>query len=191
MVCPMVQCLHELYPCVSPMFVCCSGDLVVHLLQGGRGGISGSEVVTCSHPFQYFSWNRLCINTVSSRGVCCDSTFRMMVRKIFSPIWQFVGNRLFAQLSSVSLQYRSQFAFFKLKLVRWDMGLIVMSICKLMRIGRWSEPRFLFVRQLIEVIREADDSETSGEDGLALPNSLVGESQVNNTEVGARYHILQ
>ena len=25
--------------------VVCSGDLVVHLLQGGRGGISGSEVM--------------------------------------------------------------------------------------------------------------------------------------------------
>ena len=28
----MVQCLHELSPCVSSMFVCSSGDLVVHLL---------------------------------------------------------------------------------------------------------------------------------------------------------------
>ena len=48
------------------VFIRCSGDLVVHLLQGGRGGISGSEVISCSHPFQYFRWDRLCINTVSS-----------------------------------------------------------------------------------------------------------------------------
>ena len=47
-----------------------------------------------------------------------------------------------------------------------------------MRIGRWSEPRFVFVCQLVEVIREADANETSGEDGLALPGSLVGESQL-------------
>ena len=47
-----------------------------------------------------------------------------------------------------------------------------------MRIGRWSEPRFIFVCQLVEVIREADANETSGEDGLALPGSLVGESQL-------------
>ena len=33
-----------------------------------------------------------------------------------------------------------------------------------MRIGRWSEPRFVFVCQLVEVIREADANETSGED---------------------------
>ena len=52
----------------SPMFVCCSGVLVVHQLQGGRGGISRSEVLSYSHPFQYFRWDRLCINTVSSRG---------------------------------------------------------------------------------------------------------------------------
>ena len=64
----MVQCLHELSPCVSPVFICSSDDLVVHLLQGGRGGISGSEVVSCSHPFQYFRLNWLRINTVSSRG---------------------------------------------------------------------------------------------------------------------------
>ena len=66
--------------------------------------------------------------------------------------------------------------FFKLKLAQWGMGLIVRSICKLMRIGRWSEPRF--VCQLVEVIRETDANETSGEDGLALPGSLVGESQL-------------
>ena len=43
-----------------------------------------------------------------------------------------------------------------------------------MRIGRWSELRFFFVCQLVEVIREADASVTSGEDGLAL----LGESQL-------------
>ena len=37
-----------------------------------------------------------------------------------------------------------------------------------MRIGRWFEPRFVYVCQFIEVIREADANETSGEDGLAL-----------------------
>ena len=161
------------------MFVCCSGDLSVHLLQGGRGGISGSEVVSCSHPFQYFRWHRLCINTVSSiEGICHDAAFKIMVRKIFSPFWQFVGSRLLLSLSSISLRYRSQFTFFKLKLVRWGMGLIVRSFCKLMRIGRWSEPRFVFVCQLVEVITEADANETSVEDGLAFPGSLVGESKL-------------
>ena len=49
MICPVVQCLHEQSPCVSPMFVCCSGDLVVHLLQGGgRGRNSSSDVISCS-----------------------------------------------------------------------------------------------------------------------------------------------
>ena len=58
------------------------------------------------------------------------------------------------------------------------MGSIVGSICKLMSIGRWSEPRFVFVCQLVEVIGEADANETSGEDGLALPGSLVDETQL-------------
>ena len=52
--------------------------------------------------------------------------------------------------------------------------MIVTSICKLMRIGRWSEPRFVFVCHLVEVIRETDANETSGELGLALPGNLVG-----------------
>ena len=64
----MVQCLNELSPCVSPVFICSSGNLVVHLLQGGLGGISGSDVVSCSHPFHYFCWNWFRINTVSSIG---------------------------------------------------------------------------------------------------------------------------
>ena len=93
MICPMVQCLHELSPCVSPVFICSSGDLVVHLLQGGRGEISGSEVVSCFHPFQYFRWNRC-----RPEGICRDAAFRMMVRKIFSPFWQFDGSRLLLSL---------------------------------------------------------------------------------------------
>ena len=111
-------------------------------------------------------------------GICRDAAFRMMVCKIFSPFWQFVGSRLLISLSSISLRYRSLFAFIKLKLVRWGMGLIVRSICKLMRIGGWSEPRFVFVCKLVEVIREVDANETSGEDQLALPGILVGESQL-------------
>ena len=47
-----------------------------------------------------------------------------------------------------------------------------------MMIGRWSLPRFAFVCQLVEVIREANANNTSGELGLALLGSLVGESQL-------------
>ena len=47
-----------------------------------------------------------------------------------------------------------------------------------MRIGRWSEFRFVFVCQLVEVIREADANETSGELELALSGNLVEESQL-------------
>ena len=42
------------------------------------------------------------------------------------------------------------------------------SICKLMRISRWSEPRFVFVCQLLEVITEADANETAREYGLTF-----------------------
>ena len=106
----------------------CSSDLVTHPLQGG---FSESEVISCSHPFQY-----------------------VLTRLV------------------------PQFVFFKLKLARWGIGLIVKSICKLMRIGTWSEPRFSFVCQLVEVIGEADANETSGKNGLVLLGSLVGESQL-------------
>ena len=89
-------------------------------------------------------------------GMWCDAAVRITACKIFSLFWQSVGGRLLLSLSSISLLYRSQFAFFRLMLVRCCIGVIVMSICKLMRIGRWSEPRFVFVCQLVEVIREAD-----------------------------------
>ena len=52
-------------------------------------------------------------------------------------------------------------------------------ICKLIRIGRWSEPRFVFVCQLVEVIRETDSNEISGKNGVALLGShSVDESQL-------------
>ena len=105
----------------------------------------------------------------------CDAALRMMARKIFSPFRQLVGSCLLLSLSSISLLYQFQFAFFGLMLERCCIGLIVTSIYKLMRIGRWSEPRFVFVCQLLEVIREADANETSGEHELAFPGNLVGE----------------
>ena len=63
---------------------------------------------------------------------------------------------------------------------------------QLMRIGRWSEHRFVFVCQLVEVIREADAIETSGELGLALLDYLVGESQLRipNLEPDAMLSIM-
>ena len=86
---------------------------------------------------------------------CCpDAALRMMACNIFSPFWPF-------QVDAGTMLYR----------------LIVTSICKLMRIGRWFEPKYVLFCQLVEVIREADAYETSGEFGLALPGNLVGESQ--------------
>ena len=46
-----------------------------------------------------------------------------------------------------------------------------------MRIGRWYEPSVVIVFQLVEVIREEDANETSGELGVALLGNLVGVSQ--------------
>ena len=44
-------------------------------------------------------------------GMLCDAALRMMARKIFSPSWQLVRSRLLLSLSSISLLYRSHFAF--------------------------------------------------------------------------------
>ena len=85
--------------CFPPMFFCCSGDIVVHLLHGGRGWISRSEFISCSHPFQYFC---SVLIQYSPEGICCDAAFKMMVRKIFSHFWKFVGIRLFCLVGPLS-----------------------------------------------------------------------------------------
>ena len=139
------DCLHVFLRCsfvvmAISSFICCKTGEVGYLdLRSSRVLIlsnisagTGSVLIMCR-----------------PEGICRDAAFRMMVRKIFSPFYQFVGNRLLFSLSSISSRYRSHFVFLKLKLVRWDMGLIVRSICKRMRIGRWSEPRFVFVCQLV------------------------------------------
>ena len=126
---------HEL----SPMFVCCSGDLVVHLLQGGRRSVS----------LDLLSSHALIISNISTRtgsvlSLCCpegiwgDATFRIMVHNIFLPF------------GSYHFTIALPIFFFMLKL---GIRLIVKSICKLVMISRWSEPRFVFVYQLVEVMR--------------------------------------
>ena len=112
-VCPVVQCLHELSPCVSPMFICCSGNLVVHLLQGERGGISSRALILSN----IFAGTGSVLIRCCPEGICRVVAFRMMVRKIFYSFWQFDGIRLLLSLSVISLRYWSQVAFFKLKLV--------------------------------------------------------------------------
>ena len=42
----MVPCLYKLSPLLSFMFVRYSGDFIVHLLQGGRGRVSGSTNIS-------------------------------------------------------------------------------------------------------------------------------------------------
>ena len=154
----------------------------------GRTGEVESLGISFSHLFQYLCWNRLCVESVSSRGnVVCDAALRRMARKIFSPFWQLVGSRLLLRFSSISLRYRSQFAFFKLMLEQGCIGLIVTSICKLMRIGRWSEP--WFVCKLVEVIRGADANDTSDEIGLALLGNLVGESPSSTCYLSPLYNL--
>ena len=46
-----------------------------------------------------------------------------------------------------------------------------------MRIGRWSKLRVEWVCQEHEVMREADDNETSGELGSAFGETLMGVTQ--------------
>ena len=64
-VCLMVHRLHKFFPRLSFMLVCYSGDLIFHLLQGGR--VSGSDVISYFHLFQYLYCNLLCVESVSSR----------------------------------------------------------------------------------------------------------------------------
>ena len=56
-----------------------------------------------------------------------------------------------------------------------------------MRIGRWSESRFVLVCQLVEVMREADVNETSLE--LLLFGSLVGKSQLSQRSIRCLSHM--
>ena len=95
---------------VISSFICC------------RAGDVGSLDLRLSHTLilsNIFTGTDSVLIRCRPEGICPDAVFRMMVRKIFSPFWQLDGIHLLLSLSSISLRYRSQFAFFKLKLVRW------------------------------------------------------------------------
>ena len=100
-ICLVIQRLHELSPLLSFMFVRCSGDLIVHLWQGGRGWISWSGIISCSLLFQYLCWNRLCVDSVSSRGYvvwCC------VKNNGTQDLFSFLGSQLEAVFCSACLQ---------------------------------------------------------------------------------------
>ena len=56
---------------------------------------------------------------------------------------------------------------------------MVVFICNLMRIGRWSELSVDRVCQEVEVVREDDANETSGQLGSAFGGTIVGLSQLS------------
>ena len=57
--------------------------------------------------------------------------------------------------------------------------MVVIFICNLRRIGRWSELSIDRVCQEHEVMREVGANETSGELGFAFCRTLVGLSQLS------------
>ena len=131
-ICLVIQRLHF---CLLCSFVV----LVISSFISGRAGEVGSRALNFSNISVATS---SVLIRCSPEGMWCDAALRIMARTIFS---SFLAVRL--SLSSISLLYRSQSALFRLMLVRCCIGVIVTSICKLMRIGRWSEPRFVFVCQ--------------------------------------------
>ena len=78
-----VLCLHELSPCFSLMFVCCSGDLVIHLLC--RAGEVGSLDLRSSRGLIHY-YNSAGTGSVLLNGVV-QRVYVVMVRKIFSPFF--------------------------------------------------------------------------------------------------------
>ena len=66
----MIQRLHKLSPLLSFMFDRYSGDLIVYLLEGGQGRVSGADLS------QYLCWNLLCVESVSSRGYVVSCCFK-------------------------------------------------------------------------------------------------------------------
>ena len=80
---------------VISSFICCRADEV------GSLDLRSSHALILSNISAGTSSVLIWCHT---EGICSDAAFRMMVRKIFSPFWQFVVSRLLLSLSSISLQ---------------------------------------------------------------------------------------
>ena len=88
------NCLHMFLRClfvvlVISSFICCRAGEV-----GSLDLRSSCAVIFCNISAGAGSVSIRCCPEV----ICCDAAFRMMVRKIFSPFWQFVGSFLFLSL---------------------------------------------------------------------------------------------
>ena len=91
-VCLVVQCLYELSTCVSR---CSFVVLVISAFICCRTGEVGSLDLRSSLILINISTGTsLVLIRCRPEGICRDAAFRRMVRKIFSPFWQFVGCRL-------------------------------------------------------------------------------------------------
>ena len=96
------NCLHVFFRCsfvvlVISSFICCRAGEV------GSPDLRSSRALT----FSNISAGTGVLIRCRPEGICRDAAFRMMVRKIFSPFWQFDGSRLLLSVSSISLLYRS------------------------------------------------------------------------------------
>ena len=69
-------------------------------------------------------------------------------------------------------------------------GLVVVFLCNLLRIGRWSELSIDNVCQEHELMRDSDANDTSGNLGSAFGGTLVGGIQAEDCIVGSRIRVL-
>ena len=93
------NCLHVLLRCsfvvlVISSFICCRAGEVGYQDMRSSRGLFLSNISTGTDSVLIRS---------RPEGICCDAAFKMMVRKIFSRFWQFVGNLLLLSLSSYLL----------------------------------------------------------------------------------------
>ena len=98
-ICPVVHCLHELFPCVSLMFVVLVISSFICCSAGEVGSLDLRS--TCALIFSNISAGTGSV-LIRSRpeGICRDAAFRMMVHKIF-PL--FFGSLMEAVFCSVYL----------------------------------------------------------------------------------------
>ena len=83
-------------------FVCVDAvrDVIIQSLQFRQGGISFTDVISSCHHIQYLCWYMFLVESVSSSNDVVSGFSIIIVRKILSYLWQFVGTeRLLSYLS--------------------------------------------------------------------------------------------
>ena len=148
-------------------------DFIIKFSYPWRVRVCMSKLVSCFDFICSFCRDYRDYLLILPEGMQIFEALLIIFRKLYSPLWTFIGGSIDANFSSVIFVNLVQFAFLKFVNVLLSLVVNLISVSRVITIGRWSEPRVFCVVQSVYGRRDKEAKDMSGAELLASPDGIL------------------